>query len=179
MNKYKLFKGYLDPESDKSVLKDVRGCSRTESLFLETIQYSIKDKYKPLYSLRDYEHKGFPSAYQIYMNSVDENEAAMKLVGTLSHWRKLINLKWFQNGRANTGFEGINQWRKDMAARDSTEAKRVLLSQCSTDNVAAARALKKQADDDSKKIKVIKPKQQGGEDQDVVDFLEKLENRSD
>lgn len=142
MINYKEYKGFQDPSRDRKELLDVRGAFRTESLFRESIQtQSRRAGYDPFYSLRDYEHKGFVSAYQIYMNSIDERDAALKLVGSMLHWRKLLKLRWFMNGRVNTGFEGISQWREDMSQRDATEAKRVILEQCSDNNVTAARTL--------------------------------------
>ena len=91
---YKTYEGFLNPEADRSVLKDKRGVIKTQSLFLESQQYKLKAKYPPLYSLTEEEREGLPSAYQIYMNSSDEYEAAMKLVGSLRHWRRLCALDW-------------------------------------------------------------------------------------
>lgn len=139
---YSKYKGFQDPSADRSVLRDGRSVQKTEILFVEFITPAArKSGYEPMYSLRDYENKGYPSVYQIYMNSIDERDAAMKIVGSMMHWRKLCSLQWFMNGRPNTGFEGIAQWRKDMEERDNTEAKRVLLEQCSENNVTAAKAL--------------------------------------
>lgn len=145
---YTGFKGV--DQKDMEELRDSRGAMRTESLFVEVSQ--TKDKYTPLYSLKSYDSRGYPSAYLIFMESVDETEAALKLVGSLSHWRKLCNLKWFLKGRPEHGFEGIESWRKDMADRDKSEAKRVLLAECAMNNVTAARALDKLANDNTKTI---------------------------
>lgn len=141
MCKYTEYTGYLDPSKDRAELKDNRGATKTESLFIETISPRSANTYTPLYSLRPDENKGYLSAYQIYMNSVDEHEAALKLVGTMLHWRKLCALKWFMEGRDNTGFEGLTQWREDMRLRDQSLAKRTLIKQTRDGNVTAARAL--------------------------------------
>ncbi len=162
-------------EKDKN-FKDTRGVQKTESLFIETIQPQPAKTYEPLYSLRDYDHKGYPSAYQIYMDSIDERDAAIKLVGSMAHWRKLCSLKWFMDGRLEAGFEGIDVWRSDMAARDATEAKRVLLMQCKDDNVPAARAL----DALSVKAKKAVPKRAkkvSSSDSTVTDFLKQQQGR--
>lgn len=121
--------------------KDKRGAHRTESLFVETIQHHVAKKYEPIYSLRDYDHKDYPSAYQIYMSSVDEYEAAMSLVGSMTHWRKLCALKWFMDGRPECQFDGLNSWRIDLEARDHSTAKRTLIDEAENGSVAAARAL--------------------------------------
>ena len=158
--------------------KDVRGAHKTESLFIETIQTKSKKRYEPLYSLRDYDHKGYTSAYQIYMHSVDEHDAAMKLVGSMSHWRKLLSLRWFMEGRPECQFEGIQQWRLDMAARDASTAKKVILDQCEQSNVPAARALDKLSKEvlpQTKKAKTIVSR----EDNNITQFLSKHELAKD
>jgi hypothetical protein len=123
-NKYEKFEGYQDPLCDKSVLLDARGARRTQSLFVDT---NHKDKYEPLYTMRESDHKGFISAYQIYMHSTDEYEAAMKLVGSMDHWKKLCSLKWFTEG--GVGFSGVKQWRRDVINRDKSYAKKALIEQ--------------------------------------------------
>ncbi len=126
---------------DLSEFKDVRGAHRTESLFIEMIQSHIAKKYTPLYSLRDYDNKGYTSAYNIWMEATDEHEAALTLVGSLAHWRKLCRLKWFIEGVPLKGFEGLKQWRKDMIARDASTAKATLIEETEEGNVTAAKAL--------------------------------------
>lgn len=157
--------------------KDRRGVSKTESLFHETIQPSIRKNYTPIYSLRDYDNKGYPSAYNIYMESIDERDAALKLVGSMSHWRKLCSLNWFMEGRTEVQFEGLNQWRLDMAARDATEARRVLQEQMKDNNVTAARAVLAE----TKKVKhVVSAKSKSSTsdtDSNITDFLAKLEGK--
>lgn len=80
------------------------------------------------------------SAYRIYMESVDEYDAAMRIVGSLEHWRKLCSLKWFMDGIPGRA-EGLKQWRKDMKARDASTAKKLLMAKASEGNVQAARYL--------------------------------------
>ena len=158
--------------------KDVRGAHKTESLFIETIQPQPAKSYDPLYSLRDYDHKGYVSAYLIYMSSVDERDAAMKLVGSMSHWRKLCTLKWFMNGRPECQFEGINQWREDMAARDASTAKKVILDQCKEQNVTAARALDKMSRDATPKAPKAKAVKSEA-DSNITNFLSRHEKSKD
>jgi hypothetical protein len=158
--------------SDLSELRDSRGVQRTESLFVEVSQ--TKDKYEPLYSLKSWNSRGYPSAYLIYMGCVDETEAALKLVGSLSHWRKLCKLRWFLKGRPEHGFEGLESWRQDMADRDASEAKRVILQECRNGNVTAARALDKLAKDSSKSIpKPTTSKKEEKEDSVITNLLDR------
>ena len=174
---YSTYKGFHKPDADLTEMRSAQGSHRTESLFNEVIQPNSRKSLTPLYSLRDYEYKGYISAYQVYMNSIDEREAALKLVGSLSHWRKLCSLKWFMEGRTECQFEGLAQWREDMAARDSTEAKRVILAQCREDNVPAARALDKMSKDVPKTSKKERTRNDSPADSNVEDFLKKYRDK--
>ncbi len=108
------------PRYDDPVLFDARGHRRTGSLFAETTQDTNRD---PVFTLKDYDKKGIPSAYQLYMTSIDEYDAAMKLVGSMTHWRKLLACSWFMNGDMDKNITGLDSWRRDMAARDASTAK--------------------------------------------------------
>ena len=112
------------PGFSHPVLFDVRGHRRSASLFKEATQDT---NCAPIFTLKDHDIEGYPSAYVMYMESLDEYDAAMKIVGGMAHWRKLMSCKWFMDGDPELGFLGLTQWRKDMAARDASEAKRELL----------------------------------------------------
>ena len=136
---YQNFTGFQELGTDRSVLLDAQNRMRTGNLFLETTDNP--ERYAPIYSLRDTDNNGLPSAYLIYMTSVDEYDAATKLVGSLRHWRKLLNAAWFMNGNAKKGFEGLLQWRQDMTDRDASGGKRALLKQAGKGDTSAARKL--------------------------------------
>lgn len=170
---YNRYKGFQEEGSDQSVLLDARQARKTETLFLESISTRSKEKYDPIYTLREQEKQGLPSAYQIYMHSVDESDAALKLVGSLSHWRRLCKLKWFMEGSEEMGHEGLRQWREDMKARDATTAKRQLMAQAAGGNVSAAKKLY----DDSAKKPVGRPKKQQPEDTERDDKISQLHSR--
>lgn len=181
MTDYKNYIGYKDADAQtiQTDMRDSRGVWKTESLFEETIQQSVRDNgYEPIYSLREYENNGKPSAYYIYMNSIDETDAAIRLVGSLTHWRKLCGLKWFINGRKEVGFEGLAQWRRDKADRDATLAKQVLIEQTIAGNVTAARALDKMAKEDASKADQITSKRPkaGKQEEDGLEFLDDYRN---
>ena len=159
-------------------LKDKRGAHRTESLFVETIQPHVARKYEPIYSLRDYDHKGYPSAYNVYMNAVDERDAALQLVGSMAHWRKLCKLKWFVEGRLEYQFEGLNQWRLDMKDRDASDAKKIIMEQTKEGNVTAAKALLAEAKGDKPKKTKGKLVKAVSKEVEVADsFLEAWEKK--
>lgn len=124
-------------------MRYVDSCNRprTESLFLETVAPDIAKRYPPVYTMRGYDRKGCQSAYQIYMNSTNEYEAAMKIVGDMRHWRKLCGLKWFMEGNERQSFDGLNQWREDKAMKDQAEAISQLKEQAENGNVNAQKTL--------------------------------------
>lgn len=139
MNKYAEFVGFSDPIIDRGILHDSRSVRRTQTLFVDV---NVNKKYEPLYTMRDQDHKGYISAYQIFMHSVDEYDAALKLVGSLEHWEKLCDLKWFREGDDVRNFSGIEKWRLDMTKRDVMMAKKTIMKQISSSNdVSASRAL--------------------------------------
>lgn len=126
------------PAHNDPVLFDARGHRRTGSLFIETSQDKNRD---PVLSLRDYDVNGLPSAYNLYMESADEYDAAIKLVGTMTHWRKLMSCSWFMNGDPDKNFTGLESWRRDMQARDASTAKRVLMEKVADGDRQAAQFL--------------------------------------
>jgi hypothetical protein len=137
---------------------NVRGdnnIQQTKGLFYEWT-------YNPecIFTLRPYSFqkngKTYTSMYQVFMSCIDEYEAAERLLGSQAHWRKLSSIKWFAEGVAEWGHEGLDSWREDMRARDESKAKAVLMEQAANGNVNAAKALM----DKSKvaKAPAVKPK---------------------
>lgn len=110
----------------------------TQALFVEfnpDAKYTLKNHDV----IKD--NKVYVSAYQIFMHSVDEGDAAIKLVGSYQHWRKLCSLKWFREGIREFTFDGVEQWREDMDTRDRTIAKRKLMEAAENGNVQAQKFL--------------------------------------
>jgi len=139
-NKYEKFEGFKNPETDRAILFDVRGCKRTQTLFIDVT--ADKTKYPPLYTMRGQDQKGLISAYQIYMHSINEYDAAIKLVGSIEHWERLCELQWFMEGLVSKSFAGIHKWRQDMVERDIMLAKKTLLYNASVmGDTSAARTL--------------------------------------
>lgn len=135
-NKYEAYHEFDSTESDLSILLDSRLVRRTQTLFVDV---NNNKKYEPLYTMREQDYKGYISAYQIFMHSVDEYDAALKIVGSIDHWNKLCSLKWFKEG--GLGFTGIDQWRQDMIDRDLRTAKRALIQAAGRGDSAAATKL--------------------------------------
>ena len=125
-------------ETDE-VLRMSNNILPTQALFYE---FGNKDA---LYTLkaRDVQKDGklYRSLYKLYMESVDEHEAALRFVGDLGHWRKLCSLSWFLDGAPHFSWEGLKQMREDMAARDKSLAKRQLLEAAQEGNVTAMKVV--------------------------------------
>lgn len=144
-------------------VKGDNGIQHTQGLFLE---YSNPDA---PYTLRnaDVKRKGKPyrSMYKIFMECVDEYEAAERLLGSQAHWRKLCGINWFMKGIPEVGFEGLETWREDMVRRDESLAKKILIEQAKEGNVSAARALQspqKQKPNKKAKETQTKPEKNNG-----------------
>ena len=140
---YDNFVGFKDRTKDQSVLYNSNGTFSTTKIFYENIRDNLDYKDKVLYTLKDKEFNGLPSAYQIYMHSVDETDAALKLVGSLVNWRRFTDTKWFMEGPAPNDimFPGLKQWREDMRARDYSIAKSALLLKAKEGDTSAAKKL--------------------------------------
>ena len=111
------------PHHNAPFLFDARGHRRTGSLFMETTQDKQRE---PVLTLKDYDHEGLRSIYQLYMASADEYDAAIRIVGSMAHWRKLMSASWFITGNPEKNITGLESWRKDMQARDASAALKVI-----------------------------------------------------
>lgn len=137
---------------------DTMNRPRTESLFVETVRPEIAEKFPPVYTMRSSDRDGCKSAYQIYMNSVNEYDAAMKIVGDMRHWRRLCGLKWFMEGSDEKAFDGLRQWREDKAMKDQAELVTLLKEQAENGNVNAQKTLYDITVGKDKKTGVGRPK---------------------
>lgn len=95
------------------MMKDDIGRFRTQSLFLET---NKEPGFQPMYTFKDHDYKGCKSAKQIYLacKDVTEYTAAMALVGSWQHWKKLLATEWFM--------KHLEQWREELEIMLRSEA---------------------------------------------------------
>lgn len=86
----------------------------TQGLFIETVRQEEKTGVK--YTLKDREHRGYPSLYQLYLALEDltEYEFANTYLGGWDHWQALLACTWFQ--------EYINRWRTELELKLKCEA---------------------------------------------------------
>lgn len=133
---------------DESRLYDSGNRLATNAIFWETNNAKTRDKYPPSYTLklRDYQPPGIdsvlPSAYNIYMDAVDEYDAAIKLVGNMANWETLCALRWFMEGSMQPAIShlGLKTWREHKAAKLKSEAMQVLKDKLYDDKAATTAA---------------------------------------
>lgn len=171
---------------DDSKLYDTAGRLATNAIFWETNNAKTRDKYPPSYTLklRDYQPKGIdsvlPSAYNIYMDAIDEYDAAIKLVGNMANWETLCNLKWFMEGGVQPAVThlGLKTWREHKAAKLKSEAMQVLKDKMYDEKAAttAAKAILAELKGESPKKKAGRPnKQENGKIDNIAkDFLKRV-----
>jgi hypothetical protein len=131
----------LPTTEDWNKLYAVNGVFSIRNLFLESSSADKRDKYPPLFTLKPYPYKGYPSAYQVYMDSVDEFDAATKIVPNMKVWDSLKEATWFKTEANQWNFEGLEVWREHMKQRDASAAKATLQAKVASGDVTAAKAI--------------------------------------
>lgn len=91
------------------------GTRYTKALFYET---TLADKSTVVYTLKDDDHEGFPSLYQLYMQCGDltEYEFAKNYLDGWEHWEILTKCVWFA--------PYVERWRKELFLLVSAKALR-------------------------------------------------------
>jgi len=120
------------------------GQFRTDSLFVERIAKRHKKAgTTAVYCLSErMNNKDVSRLYDIFINSVDEYDFAIKAFGSKAHLDKLKELKWFNEGWAGCAtFRGYAAWLEDMQERDRSLAKQVLVTRAKEGDVSAAKKL--------------------------------------
>lgn len=124
-------------EVDPTKVRSDNGIMKTEGLFLEAASkieaMANRLPPEPVYTLKDYDHKGYPSMYLIYMDSATEYEAAMRLLGSWRHWNKLVKAPFFK--------PYIEEWREERKHREDAIARTALLESIVDGNVSAAKTI--------------------------------------
>lgn len=138
----------------------------TRALFFETSDPDKRDKYPPKWTLKreDYQPEGFdkalPSAYQAYMNSNSEFEAAMTICGDLHEWEILCRTKWFMKGHIKPAIchIGLETWREHKRLKDIDEQIKNLKVKADAGDTAAAKAIIQLLKEAEKTTKAGRPK---------------------
>ena len=131
----------LPTKADWDRMISTNGNYLYRKMFYETNTPEGRIKYPPLFTLKPREYKGLPSVYLVYMDSVDEYDAATKIVPNMREWDHLKNAGWFLDGCKTQSFEGLKVWREHMKQRDNSLAKAALQAKVATGDVTAAKAI--------------------------------------
>lgn len=102
-----------------------------KGLFFET---TLADKSSVVYSLKDWDHEGFPSLYRLYMEMEDltEYEFSNTYLDGWEHWEMLTSAEWFK--------PYAERWRKELSLKIKARALRGLRAEAesSSKNAFAA-----------------------------------------
>lgn len=95
------------------------GRALTRGLFWET----STDKDTVIYTLKDHPHEGFPSLYELYMDTEDPTEFtfAHEHMAGWSHWQMLVNSTWFK--------EFVDRWRWELELKIKANALKRLIAE--------------------------------------------------
>lgn len=170
---------------DESLLYDSVGRLATNAIFWESNNAKTREKYPPSYTLklRDYAPEGydkpFPSAYLIYMEAIDEYDAAIKLVGNMANWEMLCNLDWFMNGNKlpASSHIGLKAWREHKAAKEKSRAMALLQEKADNGDTNAAKAILAEAKGEKRAKPAGRPNKQNNSDsinKVAGDFLKRI-----
>lgn len=88
-----------------------------KGLFFEQ---TLADKSSVVYTLKDWDHEGFPSLYRLYMEMEDltEYEFANKHLDGWEHWEMLCQCEWFK--------PYVERWRKELTLKVQARALKAL-----------------------------------------------------
>jgi len=138
----------------------------TKSLFREYGLHRESNKGEYPYTLRDYDKGNSLSMHNIYVTHDSEYDAALDLLGSWEHWKKLKACTWFK--------PYYTAWEEERKLRLDSIAKRVLVQQAEDGNTTAAKAILDMHKDKSRgrpsnqeKAKVAK------EEREIEEFLTK------
>lgn len=137
---------YLDNPIDRSEFRSIKGHFFKDIILEIRNAYRQPDRFKsrPIYfTMRDNEWNNLVSIKQIYMNSADEFDCAIKCFGSWDHWLHLLNDRPFLEGPgALKGlWTGVASWREEKRLFEQDKAKKIITDLAEKGNFAAAKML--------------------------------------
>jgi hypothetical protein len=128
--------------------KGLSGAWLTKQLFYET---SGADKSNCLYTLKDSDHKGYPSVRRLYIEMEDETEYlfAEKYFGGWPHWKRLLGCSWFM--------EYLEEIREELSAKLAARNLQKIREKASEGDLRANQYLIEKKWDPQAKDKVGRP----------------------
>lgn len=129
-----------------SKYKADNGIQLTQGLFYEF------NKPDAPYTLRSEDYvskKGveYKSVRALYRYCESEYEAAILIVESWEHWKKLCSLDWFVTGHETSSglkYQGLNDWKEEQELRKKSESEAMLMSMVKEGNVTAAKFIYEQ-----------------------------------
>jgi hypothetical protein len=116
---------------ERSKFRTTSNTRYLKGLFFEQ---TLADKSSVVYSLKDWDHEGFPSLYRLYMEMEDltEYEFANKYLDGWEHWEMLCQCEWFK--------PFVERWRKELSLKIQAQALRAMRAEAmsSSKNAFAA-----------------------------------------
>lgn len=102
------------------------GALYTRRLFLEQ-SYSANDRSTIQYTLKDFDHEGYPSLYRLYMELEDPTEYtfATTYLDSYDHWLAICESNWFA--------PLVSDWRRDLDQKLKAKAMSIVKSVADTD----------------------------------------------
>jgi len=137
----------LPTKEDFARLVSTNGTYAVQKAFWELSTPKERKKYPPIFTLKQNDFydkeqdKMLPSAYNVYMDSVDEYDAATKLAPNMKVWDIMKVPAWFMEGDLPHGHQGLKVWREHMQARDASLAMKALHKKVKQGDTTAAKAL--------------------------------------
>lgn len=94
----------------------------TKGLFFETSRNSDSVQY----TLKDFDYKGYPSLYRLYMESDDDTEYtfALAYLEGWEHWEMLCGCTWFR--------PYISRWRKELYLKRTASMLKIISDEAKT-----------------------------------------------
>lgn len=160
-----------------SKYKADNGIQLTQGLFYEF------NKPDAPYTLRSEDYvskKGieYKSVSAIYRQCNSEYEAAILIVESWEHWKKLCSLDWFVSGHVTTAglkYQGLTDWKEEQELRKKSESEEVLMQMVKEGNVTAAKFMFEQHGKQSTKGRpeTKKPKERTSNVENIYSRLKK------
>ena len=119
------------PSRDYFIAKN--GKFYTNALFWQTKHLATEGSVQPIYTLKEFEHDGMASAYQIYMAEASDYDGGRALVGSYKHWKVLKEAPELKDTFA--------EWEEERLIREAANAKKTLIVEAADGNVTAAKEL--------------------------------------
>lgn len=160
--------------------KNPSGVRYTRGLFFEL---TGEDKSSVIYTLKDTEHKGYPSLKELYLREGDTTEYrfAKKYLDGYEHWKILTESEWFK--------PFVSLWREELRLKKEAEYIAKLEEIAATDGkdrTSAIRILLNRAETGSRSVKrgrplsgypeEVKSSVQASKAQEILNDLKRLEN---